>query len=72
MVVAAQALTQVAPQIVQISKAAAAAGEIFRVIDRVSQIDPLSPGGIEPESCHGRIEFQKVTFSYPSRPSVPI
>lgn len=72
MVVAAQALTQVAPQIVQISKATAAADEIFRVIDRVSEIDPLSRDGIEPDSCRGRIEFHDVTFSYPSRQSVLI
>ena len=49
---AAQSLTQIAPQTVVISKAAAAADQLFKVIDRESKIDSLSDDGIKPlQAC---------------------
>lgn len=69
---AAQALTQIAPQTVIISKAAAAADELFRTIDRQSQIDSLDESGLAPASCRGEIQFSDVSFSYPSRPTVQV
>ncbi|KAH8907719.1 P-loop containing nucleoside triphosphate hydrolase protein [Coniochaeta sp. PMI_546] len=69
---AAQALTQIAPQTVIISKAAAAADELFRTIDRPSQIDSLSDSGLTPDSCQGEIRFSGVCFSYPSRPAIQV
>lgn len=69
---AAQSLTQIAPQTVIISKAAAAAHQLFMVIDRQSKIDSLSDGGAKPEECRGDIEFRNVTFAYPSRPHVQV
>lgn len=70
--VAAQALTQVAPQTIAISKCAAAAQELFEIIDRKSSIDALSQDGSTIENLQGNIRFQDVWFSYPSRPHVPI
>jgi ATP-binding cassette, subfamily B (MDR/TAP), member 1 len=70
--VAAQALTQIAPQTVTISKAAAAAHQLFRLIDRESKIDSLSQDGIQPKDCEGEITLRDVCFAYPSRPNVPV
>ncbi len=50
------------------AKAVVAIESIFNILDRSSLIDPTSDAGVSPAICHGRIEFQNVTFSYPSRP----
>ncbi|KAF2839199.1 P-loop containing nucleoside triphosphate hydrolase protein [Patellaria atrata CBS 101060] len=71
-IVAATALTQVAPQILQITKAASAANELFRVIDHEPEIDSLSDSGERPEECIGAIEIEDVEFTYPSRPDAQI
>ncbi|KAH7308692.1 P-loop containing nucleoside triphosphate hydrolase protein [Stachybotrys elegans] len=70
--VAAQALTQVAPQTIAISKATAAAQEMFSIIDRKSEIDSLWDGGARIEFLHGEIKLRNVRFAYPSRPDVPV
>lgn len=70
--VAAQSLTQVAPQMIQISKSAAAAQNLFRVIDRKSEIDSLSEEGRKPSEISGAIELKDVHFSYPTRQDVPV
>lgn len=56
----------------QIAKGASAAGEMFKVIDRVPLIDSLSDSGERPEECTGNIQFSQVSFFYPSRPHVPV
>lgn len=61
-------MSQIAFQIVAITKAASAASELFTIIDRESAIDPLSEEGIVPETCAGNIEVRNIAFSYPSRP----
>ncbi|KAF7559914.1 hypothetical protein G7046_g4252 [Stylonectria norvegica] len=71
-VLAAQGLTAIAPQIMVVSKASASANEIFKTIDRKSKVDSLSTEGIRPSECHGDIVLSNVEFAYPSRPSVPI
>lgn len=70
--VAATALTNIAPQIIQLTKAASAAGEIFKVIDREPEIDALAESGLRPSDCKGDIRFTGVDFAYPSRPHVPV
>ncbi|KAF4982491.1 hypothetical protein FDECE_17504 [Fusarium decemcellulare] len=70
--VAATALTQIAPQTVAISKATAAAQEMFQMIDRKSQIDALSQEGDKIPNFRGDIKFRGVRFAYPSRSDVPI
>jgi ATP-binding cassette subfamily B (MDR/TAP) protein 1 len=55
-----------------ISKAASAASELFRIIDRRSLIDPLSEDGLRPERVIGEIEIRDIEFSYPSRPRTKV
>ena len=50
------------------AKAVVAIESIFNILDRPSLIDPSTASGASPALCSGRIEFQNVTFSYPSRP----
>ncbi|KAK3367251.1 P-loop containing nucleoside triphosphate hydrolase protein [Lasiosphaeria ovina] len=69
---AATALTQIAPQTVVISKAASAADQLFNIIDRESKIDALSDEGARPDELRGDIEFRNVVFAYPLRPNVPV
>ncbi|KKA28933.1 hypothetical protein TD95_004427 [Thielaviopsis punctulata] len=71
-VIAAQALTQLAPQAMTLSKAIAASSEMFKVIDRQSAIDSLSEEGLKPDVVEGGIRFDNVRFAYPSRPDVPV
>ncbi|KAF2429760.1 P-loop containing nucleoside triphosphate hydrolase protein [Tothia fuscella] len=71
-IVAATALTQVAPQILHITKAASAAHDLFKIIDREPIIDSLSESGEAPTTCHGDIELRGIQFAYPSRPDVPV
>ncbi|KAJ3473257.1 hypothetical protein NLG97_g10417 [Lecanicillium saksenae] len=70
--VAAQALTQIAPQTVAVSKAAAAAHDMFAVIDRKSAVDSLSTAGKTIPDFQGNIKVSNIDFAYPSRPDVPI
>ena len=51
---------------------AAGAGEmVFELIDRQPEIDHDS-GSLKPDTVRGKVEFKDVTFSYPSRPTVPV
>lgn len=70
--VAATALTAIAPQILALTKASSAAQEMFRIIDRTSDIDPLSEEGKVPTECIGNIEINDVHFSYPMRSDIPV
>ncbi|KAL5114063.1 hypothetical protein ACEQ8H_008040 [Pleosporales sp. CAS-2024a] len=71
-IVAATAMTTVAPSGIVLSKAASSAEELFRTIDRKSEIDPLSDQGLVPESCKGVIEINNVSFAYPARPDTVV
>jgi ABC-type multidrug transport system fused ATPase/permease subunit len=65
-------MTTVAPNGIAFSKAASSAGELFRTIDRKSEIDPLSDEGLVPETCKGVIEIKDITFAYPARPDTAV
>ncbi|EFQ97875.1 multidrug resistance protein 1 [Nannizzia gypsea CBS 118893] len=71
-VVAATSLTHIAPQIITITKAAAAAEELFRIIDTEPAIDSLSTTGLAPNKCVGEIKVEGLEFSYPSRPDTQV
>lgn len=71
-ILAAQALTQITPQIVIMGKAAAAARELFTIIDRKSAVDSFSTSGAAITDFSGDIKLRNVRFTYPSRPDVPV
>lgn len=71
-IVAATAMTSIAPQILAFTKASSSAEEIFKTIDRQSEIDPLSDDGKVPTNCQGNIQISEVTFSYPARPDTTV
>lgn len=71
-IVAATAMTSIAPQSIVLTKAASSAEELFRTIDRKSEIDPLSDEGKVPSTCQGVIEFKDVSFCYPARPDTTV
>lgn len=57
---------------IDFSRAAAAAAELFKLMDRVSQIDPFSQAGLTPDTVEGNIAFNQVSFAYPMRPGVTV
>lgn len=65
-------LTLIAPNQQAIANAAAAASEMLAVIDKKSLLDPLSPEGLQPESCIGQIEIKNLSFAYPTRPDAKV
>ena len=71
-IVAASALTQIAPQIVEVTKSSSAAEQLFRTIDRVPEIDSMCNEGKTPDQCIGEIEVRDVHFAYPARPHISV
>ncbi|KAF7192503.1 Sophorolipid transporter, partial [Pseudocercospora fuligena] len=71
-VVGSSAITNLTPHILQFTRAGSAAAELFQTIDRTSDIDPLSTDGLMPTTTKGLIEFDNVTFEYPTRPGVTV
>jgi ATP-binding cassette subfamily B (MDR/TAP) protein 1 len=70
--IAASTLSAIAPQFQTFSNAAAAASEIFELMDRLSKLDPLSDDGFKASKCVGDIEISGLKFSYPSRRSIKV
>lgn len=71
-IIASVSLTSIAPYIIDFTRAASAASELFQLMDRESQIDPFDPSGEKPDSVTGDIEFRGVSFSYPMRPGITV
>ena len=71
--IAATSVSTIAPQITAFVNAAAAASELFSVIDKKSELDPLDGSGMIPvDSGDGNIEITNLAFAYPSRPGTPV
>ncbi|KAG8625732.1 hypothetical protein KVT40_006133 [Elsinoe batatas] len=60
------------PSVMAITNASSAAAELFSVIDKQTELDPLATSGAIPASCAGRVEFQDVHFAYPARPDATV
>ncbi|RLN48604.1 hypothetical protein BBJ29_008200 [Phytophthora kernoviae] len=54
------------------NKAEHAAANVFKIIDRVPEIDSTATSGIVLSSVQGNISFKQVAFAYPSRPNSTI
>lgn len=57
-----------------LAKAKGALTSVFKIVDRVSPIDPASTEGLTLDSraVRGEVELQNVVFAYPARPSVKV
>ncbi|EQB43263.1 ABC transporter [Colletotrichum gloeosporioides Cg-14] len=71
-IVAASSLTAITPYLIDFTRAATAAVELFRLIDRKSMIDPLDQSGDQPQNVIGNIDFENVSFTYPMRPDTRV
>lgn len=71
-IIAASSLTATTPYLIDFTRAATAAAEMFKLIDRESLIDPLDESGECPGTVIGDIEFENVTFCYPMRPNTTV
>ncbi|KAF2727117.1 P-loop containing nucleoside triphosphate hydrolase protein [Polyplosphaeria fusca] len=71
-VIAALSITQLAPYSIEFTRAASAAAQLFVLIDRSTAIDPLDSSGEQPPSLSGHVEFEDVSFAYPTRPNVTV
>ncbi|KAJ6452145.1 P-loop containing nucleoside triphosphate hydrolase protein [Mycena vitilis] len=60
------------PEIQAILLAMGAAGKLFATIDCVPLIDSSDPSGLKPDTVTGALSLEKIRFTYPSRPDVPV
>lgn len=60
------------PQASAVTNASSAAAELFAVMDKPSELDPLAVDGECPGSFNGSIEIRDLEFAYPSRPSAQV
>ncbi|GCB71343.1 hypothetical protein scyTo_0001535 [Scyliorhinus torazame] len=70
--IGAFSLGQAAPNLEDVSKARAAAFDVYSLIAKLRSIDSSSKEGHMPESTKGNIEFKNIHFTYPTRPDVKI
>ena len=63
---------QSAPYAEAFATARSAAGKIYRIIERIPDIDSSSEEGKKPSTLEGHIKFENVFFNYPSRKDVKI
>ncbi|KAK2596218.1 hypothetical protein QQS21_006366 [Conoideocrella luteorostrata] len=71
-VIAAVSLTALAPNMIEFTRAASGAAQLFSLIDRQSAIDPFDESGERPLEVFGHITLKNVDFAYPSRPGVKV
>jgi ATP-binding cassette, subfamily B (MDR/TAP), member 1 len=66
------ALGQAGPSVEAVYGARAAAFDVFAVVNRVPLIDALSDQGRVLPQVAGKIDIDRMTFSYPSRPDMTV
>lgn len=55
-----------------LTKTKLAVNSVFELLDRKSIIDPFDMSGKTLKTVYGDIELRNVSFTYPSRPTIPI
>ncbi|KAJ0033919.1 hypothetical protein Pint_24168 [Pistacia integerrima] len=55
-----------------VGKAKSSAASIFKLLDQISKIDSSDNSGKTLENVRGEVEFQHVSFKYPTRPDIEI
>jgi ATP-binding cassette subfamily B (MDR/TAP) protein 1 len=55
-----------------LTKVKIAVNSIFEIIDLKSEIDPLEKSGKTMKAVKGEVELQHISFTYPTRPTMPI
>lgn len=70
--IAATSISTITPTITAFTNASAAASELFRIIDKRSELDPLDPAGKRPQACEGNITINDLSFAYPARPGAAV
>ncbi|XP_023932082.1 multidrug resistance protein 1A isoform X3 [Lingula anatina] len=71
-IIAAFSLGNATPTLANFGTARGAAYVIYRIIDKVPEINSDSEEGMRPDSVRGEIEFKNIHFKYPSRPDVKV
>ncbi|WDK12415.1 ABC transporter [Colletotrichum graminicola] len=71
-VIGATSLTMLAPYFIEFTRAASAAAQLFKLIDRKSEIDALDKSGEKPTETTGVVDLENITFEYPTRPGVTV
>lgn len=71
-IMGAQNLGFSSPHVDSFAVALGAARNLFRIIDRQSEIDPMAESGVKPAGITGRLRFEDIHFRYPSRPDIEI
>ncbi|EMT69314.1 Leptomycin B resistance protein pmd1 [Fusarium odoratissimum] len=67
-VIGSTSINGIAPNISSFVRAGTGAAELFALIDRTSDINPLDESGQTPTEVSGVIDIKSVSFSYPTRP----
>ncbi|CAD6194446.1 unnamed protein product [Caenorhabditis auriculariae] len=65
-------LGDAAPHLGAILSARLAARDIFTVIDHEPEINCMQKGGLEPAEIVGKLTFENIEFTYPTRPETKI
>ncbi|CAB4029928.1 multidrug resistance 1-like, partial [Paramuricea clavata] len=60
------------PSMQGIASARGAAYHVYELIDRTPAIDISSEDGVAPELLEGNVDFEDISFTYPSRPDIQI
>ncbi|KAM0338125.1 hypothetical protein ACHAPU_011435 [Fusarium lateritium] len=71
-IIGSDSINGIAPNISSFLRAGAGAAELFALVDRTSNINPLDDSGQKPSQVFGVIEIQLIGFSYPTRPDTKV